>query len=83
MGGKFGGVTLLGEDESKLDRKGVDGMEEGGSGNLDNPRLIVLSAIPEALVSRETRDTCRTFKLADPGVCSVGCDMACRKPRKS
>jgi hypothetical protein len=44
---------------SNLEWPGLDGIEDGGSGNRDNPRLIVLSAIPDALVSMDAADTWR------------------------
>lgn len=40
------------------DRKGVEGMDEGGSGNLDKAMLIVLSAMADALVSMDAIETC-------------------------
>jgi len=39
------------------DRRGVDGMDDGGSGNLDKPILIVLSAMADALVSMDLAET--------------------------
>ena len=35
------------------DRRGVDGVDDGGSGNIERPRLIVLSAMADALVSMD------------------------------
>ena len=35
------------------DRRGVDGVDDGGSGNLERARLIVLSALADALVSMD------------------------------
>ena len=52
------GLDLLGDEVSKLERRGVEGREEGGDGNRDSPRLMVLSAIPEALVSRDGAVIC-------------------------
>lgn len=43
------------------DRRGVDGTDDGGSGNLDKPMLIVLSALPDALVSMDLVETWPCF----------------------
>jgi len=53
------GLDRPGDEVSKLERKGVEGSEDGGDGNRDSPRLMVLSAIPEALVSRDGAGICR------------------------
>jgi hypothetical protein len=51
-------LDLLGDEVSKLERRGVEGREEGGDGNRDSPRLMVLSAMPEALVSTDGAEIC-------------------------
>lgn len=62
-GGAEGRAKLLrldaGELPVKFGRTGVEGIEDGGSGNRESPRLMVLSAIAEALVSTEAAETCR------------------------
>lgn len=63
-------LDLLGDGVSKLERRGVEGIEEGGDGNRDNPRLMVLSAIPEALVSSDAAEIC-----LGPFGCRVGCNI--------
>ena len=57
----------------KFVRIGVEGIEDGGSGNRESPRLMVLSAIAEALVSTEAAETCRDSSA----LCfSIGCIVA-------
>ena len=55
-------VLRIGEGVSNPERIGVAGNEAGGWGNSerrnDSPLLIVLSAIPEAVVSCESAEVC-------------------------
>lgn len=39
------------------DRRGVDGVEDGGSGNIAKPMPKVLSALTDAIVSRDPLET--------------------------
>lgn len=66
-------LDLLGDGVSKLERRGVEGREEGGDGNRDSPRLMVLSAIPEALVSSDAAEMC-----LGPFGCRFCCDIPSR-----
>jgi hypothetical protein len=59
------GVDLADDESPKFESMGESGMDDGGSGNLEIwPRLIVLSAMADALVSIEPPDLCR---LPKPG----------------